>query len=154
MHLSVKEHQIPIALYRGVWSKIGQGAGGNMRPYVYTCPASNSRLEKCDSLFVLSIAHPEIFAADPNTNNKPRRGKSVLPSKSIVHQLQVDHWKRSVHKEETLVRSLNGPQFDDLMLLLQNINLKMEQMDTRLKELDKGQQEPNRSNSSMSDTTP
>ncbi len=43
-----------LAIRRGVWAKLGSGPNGNSFPYVYSNPDENTRVDKCDSLYVLS----------------------------------------------------------------------------------------------------
>ena len=129
-YLSMEQNQIPIGIYRGVWDKLGQGPGGNLRPYVYTCPAASSRIEKCDSIFVLSITHPETLSTDRPVK-KTRRGKSALPSKSMVYNLHESNPDHGADHGADSDTSLN-----DVMSLLQKMNSKMERMDSKIKEMD------------------
>ncbi len=44
-----------VALQRGIWTKLGSGPNGNSFPYVYTNPTNDTRVEKCDKLYVLAL---------------------------------------------------------------------------------------------------
>jgi hypothetical protein len=45
---------LTLAIRRGVWVKLGSGPNGNSFPYVSTNPDEHTRVDKCDSLYVLS----------------------------------------------------------------------------------------------------
>ena len=144
-HLSVNHKQIPIAIYRGVWSKVGQGPGGNLRPYVYTCPSTKARLEKCDRIFVLSIIHPEIEKDEGDIDEKKhRRGKSALPSRSMVRVLHAANPEYGTPTPMHMMQEESQPAnetptnvgLEDVMALLTKMNSKIGEMDLKIRELE------------------
>ena len=75
-----KHGMLPIAVLRGVWAKLRTGAQGNRLPYVVCNPHPDTKLNKCDRIFVLSLEQPDL-----STFLKPQRNEDS----GMAHLIEV-----------------------------------------------------------------